>query len=220
MISIWRAICRSPSATCRSASSKFYHTLTGVTEPSSTIEQPARLRSPASLLRVTSVVLCNRRLPVNLRYALLPTEIARWCNMFDSRRRRSSGRHPKLFTVTDLNQDSEKSFASSEHAPMEPVATIPMSMKCWREGVCPSATAKQENAIADPLAAIKGALATMGRNRAKLASINRDGQETKKPKTNAKKAPSAGSRSAAETPLSIITQTREPSTPKSGPKTR
>jgi hypothetical protein len=28
-----------------------------------------------------SVVLCNRRLPVNFRYALLATEIARRCNM-------------------------------------------------------------------------------------------------------------------------------------------
>jgi len=32
-------------------------------------------------LWVTSVVLCNRRLPVNFRYALLATEIARRCNM-------------------------------------------------------------------------------------------------------------------------------------------
>ena len=31
--------------------------------------------------RVKSVVLCNRRLPVNFRYALLATEIARRCNM-------------------------------------------------------------------------------------------------------------------------------------------
>jgi hypothetical protein len=30
---------------------------------------------------VKSVVLCNRRLPVNLRYALVATEIARRCNL-------------------------------------------------------------------------------------------------------------------------------------------
>jgi hypothetical protein len=38
---------------------------------------------------VKNVVLCNRRLPVNFRYALLATEIARRCNMS----RRASSRH-------------------------------------------------------------------------------------------------------------------------------
>jgi hypothetical protein len=116
-------------------------------------------------------------------------------------------------------QAFEKSFESSEHAPMEPAATIPIGMKCWREG-SPSATAQKAKAIAAPLAAINGALAATGTTRVKLASTKRDGQETKKPKTNAKNAPSAGSRSAAEAPPSIIAQRKEPSTPKIGPKTR
>jgi hypothetical protein len=49
---------------------------------------------------VKSVVLCNRRLPVNFRYALLATEIARRCNMS----RRANRRHFALQHIGEIQQ--------------------------------------------------------------------------------------------------------------------
>ena len=44
---------------------------------------------------VKSVVLCNRQLPVNFRYALLATEIARRCNMS----RKANNGNDKLYSM-------------------------------------------------------------------------------------------------------------------------
>src|SRR4029077_15440592 len=69
-------------------------------------------------LRVKCVVLCNRRLPVNFRYALLATEIARRCDM--SRRARS-GSH-----ICSLGRDCCKHDPATCRVPL-PRGSLRMS---------------------------------------------------------------------------------------------